>query len=176
MKTAGAVLCLLLGGALAACMHDNTQAMYAPSPGQTAFSAPASGVTCSLAKLPAVDVTAADTHEGIAISFSGSPSQAYDLREDVRALAAANDKYENAFAACTCESSDHAVGVTEKMARELPRADAKTKDTPTGAVLELTATHPSQVEPLREAIRARMRELNENCLNNGGRPAQAPGP
>jgi hypothetical protein len=184
-------------------MHYNTQAMYAPSPGQTAFSAPASsGVTCSLAKLRAVDVRVADIHDGIAITFSGSPSEVYQLREDVRALAEANDKYENAFAACPCEVRDHSVGVTEKMAnsgtdetlggptdgdwrraedtnrrraRELPRAEATTRDTTTGAVLDLKATHPSQVEPLREAIRARVGELEENCLNNGGRPAEAPG-
>jgi len=204
MKTAGALFGLLLGGVLVACTHDDTQAMYAPSAGQTALGGPASGVTCSLAKLRAVDVRVADIHDGIAITFSGSPSEAYQLREDVRALAAANDKYENAFAACPCEVRDRAVGVTEKMAnsgmeeetlggptesgsyraeaknrrraRELPRAEAATRDTTMGAVLELKATHPSQVEPLREAIRARVGELEENCLNNGGRPAEAPGP
>jgi hypothetical protein len=100
MKTAGALFGLLLGGVLVACTHDDTQAMYAPSAGQTALSGPASGVTCSLAKLRAVDVRVADIHDGIAITFSGSPSEVYQLREDVRALAAANDKYENAFAAC----------------------------------------------------------------------------
>jgi hypothetical protein len=206
MKTAGSILGILLVAALGACAHESGPGANSPdtagaSAGQYESRGQAGAPSCPLAQLETVDAAVTDIRDGVAIAFSSSPEEAASLRQNVRALADANDKRGNAFIACPCGVSRRALGAAESMASdhpsdpsemfggpaetggrpigEAPSADAKVEDSATGAVLELKAKDNSQVDSLRAFARAHVRAMKRTCMTGGihvpGETSNVPG-
>jgi hypothetical protein len=160
MRIAGLIGSVVLTCALAACARHNEPTAAAPQ----AYS-PSSGMigaACPLAQLHAVRATVANVDHGVTITFTAPKREVDELRDDVRAMADANEKLGNAFAACPCGQMSAATGVTEAMPS--PAADSSVSDVDTGAVLKLTAKKESQVDALRSAIRDDVKALRKSCL------------
>jgi hypothetical protein len=166
MRTAGSFLGIVLAAALGvACMH-NAQGPTGP---EQAYN-PAAG-SCPLASLRGVHAAVADTKDGVAITFIAPEVEVKQLRDNVHAMADANDKKSDPFAACPC-GSQRAMGTAETMPSESgtrttlvkPLADATVDETPTGAVLKLSAKDKSQVDALRTAARENIHAIRKNCL------------
>lgn len=159
MRIAGLIGSVVLTGALAACAHH-------PQPGATAPQgyAPSVGLSagCPLAQLKDVHATVTDIDHGVAITFTGPKSDRDQLRDNVHAMADANDKQGSAFAACPCGQTNSATGVMEAMPG--PAADASVKEIMTGAILKLTAKNDSEVGALRAATRDNVKALDKSCL------------
>jgi hypothetical protein len=167
MRTAGYVLCTLLAAAVGACAHR------APGPAETAQAkAAAPAPACPLTKLVGVRATVADIRDGVAITFTAPEGELDQLRNNVHAMADAEEKQHDAFASCPC--AEHAAGAAEKMpmspveqAATQPqkvKADAKVDEISTGAVLKLTAKDHKDINALRAEVREDLRGLKKNCL------------
>jgi hypothetical protein len=132
-----------------------------------------------MARLLGVHATVADIRDGVAITFTGPAGELEQLRANVHAMAEANDKKKDAFAACPC-AQRAALGSAEKMPAEkgaataLPStrpvallATAKVDETATGAILKLTAKDKADVAALRNTVREDVHTLRKSCLNQG---------
>lgn len=183
MRVAGPTLGIVLAAALGACAHHNTAQGGAQAPEEGQASAP--GATgCPLAQLQGIHAAVTDTAEGVAITFVAPKGEVDALRDNVHAMADANDKRGDAFAACACAAPRGALGAAESMPEqgaaaqpghataEKPLADSKVQETPTGAVLKLSAKDRTQVGALRSAARETVRELRKNCF--GSAPSASP--
>lgn len=167
MRIAGLIGSVVLTGALVGCAHHNQPGATAPQ----GYAPTTPAAVCPLAQLQGVHATVSNIEHGVAITFTAPKSELDQLRDNVHAMADANDKEGNAFAACPCGQSGTATGVTEAMPR--PAADSSVKDTDTGAILKLTAKNDDQVQALRSAVREDVKALKESCL--GQQQIQQPG-
>jgi hypothetical protein len=184
MRTSAAICVLLLASALGACAREGTggQTNTANNNRET------QGGACSLAQLKGIDATVADATNGVAITFTSSKGDTNleQLRENVSAMATANDEQGDAFAACPCAERAHRMGSTEAMpggseivgyAREGTAydratarpiaADASVDKFATGAVLTLSAKDSSQAGALRSEVRQNVHALRQQCINEG---------
>jgi hypothetical protein len=175
MRAAGYFLGAVLAASLGACAHPGAQAPTA-APAAKAAAAP----SCPLARLQGIHATVADIRDGVAITFTGPSGELDQLRANVHAMATANDKQKDAFAACPC-AERAALGSAEKMpasekgtATERPSvrpvavlATAKVDDTATGAILKLTAKDKADATALRNIVRGDVHTLRKSCLNQG---------
>jgi hypothetical protein len=136
--------------------------------------------SCPLAQLHGVRATVADTKDGVAITFVAPEVEVKQLRQNVHDMADANDTKNDPFASCPC-GSQRPMGVAEAMPSESgtrttvikPLAAATVDETPSGAVLRLTAKDKSQVEALRTAARDNIRAIRRNCLGQtSSQPSQ----
>jgi hypothetical protein len=174
MRTAGLILGVALAAAaVGACAQRNMQGGAAQTGGAAE---PTQG--CPLAQLQGIHATVADIRDGVAITFTGPKGELDQLRDNVHAMAEANDKQGDAFAACPCGVSERAMGRAESMpadhgapetgarpsAAQKPLAQAKVDEIPTGAVLRLKAKDATEAGALRAATRENMRALRKNCL------------
>ena len=159
MRIAGLICSVVLTGALFGCAHENKPAASA----QQGYG-PSSGIAagCPLAQLQNVHATVSDIDHGVAITFTGPRNERDQLRDNVHAMADANDKQGNAFAACPCGQTNPNTGVTEAMPGAA--ADSNVKDISTGAILKLTAKNDSEVDALRSATRENVKALDKSCL------------
>jgi hypothetical protein len=159
MRIVGLIGSVVITAALVGCAEHNKPGAtapigYAPSAGMAA--------ACPLAQLQNLHATVTDIDHGVAITFTGPKSERNQLRDNVHAMADANDKQGNAFAACPCGQANKTTGVTEAMPG--PAADASVKDISTGAILKLTAKNDSEVDALRSATRDNVSALDKGCL------------
>jgi acylphosphatase len=184
MKLNSSILALALGGLIAAaCSHDNAQ----NQPGATAaqpgseMSARGGATQCPLAQLRGVHASVANIDDGVAITFTGPQDELDQLRNNVHAMADANDKQGDAFASCPCAGSNtggQVYGSAESMPNDQAGAsgstsmqgsavpsDAKVEDITTGAILKLTSKDKSQTQALRDFAHREVRDLKQNCLN-----------
>lgn len=159
MRIAGLIGSVVLTGALIGCAQHNKPGVTAPQ----GYAPTTPAAVCPLAQLQGVHATVSNIDHGVAITFTGPKSEVDQLRDNVHAMADANDRHGNAFAECPCGQLGAATGVTEAMPR--PAADAKVKDIDTGAILKLTAKSDEQVDALRGAVREDVKALKESCLN-----------
>jgi hypothetical protein len=175
MRTAGSFLGIALAAALGVACASSTQGPTGP---EHAYN-PVAG-RCPLAQLQGVHAGVSDTKDGVAITFTAPEVEVKQLRDNVHAMADANDKKNDPFAACPC-GSQRAMGAAETMPGESgsrttlvkPLAEATVDETPTGAVLKLSATDKSQVDVLRTAARENIRAIRRNCLGQTApQPAQ----
>ena len=159
MRIAALIGSVVLTGALVGCAEHNKAGATAPQ----AY-APSAGIAagCPLAQLQNVHATVSDIDHGVAITFTGPKSERDQLRDNVHAMADANDKHGSAFAACPCGRTNPATGVMESMPG--PAADATVKDIMTGAILKLTAKNDSEVQTLRSTTRDNVIALDKSCL------------
>jgi hypothetical protein len=114
----------------------------------------------------------ADIRDGVAITFTAPQGELDQLRNDVHAMADANDKQHDAFAPCPC--SVPSMGAAERMPTtpveaaalqpQKVKADAKVDEIATGAVLKLTAKDHKDIGALRAEVREDMLALKKNCL------------
>jgi hypothetical protein len=187
MRTVGSILGIALAAALGACARHNVQTA-APATAQAAGAA-----ACPLAQLRGVHATLADIKDGVAITFTAPQSEIKQLRDNVQAMADANDKQGDAFAVCPC-AQPGAVGAAEAMPGEprergqtamqgpggaagaisTPPADSKVEDISTGAVLRLTAKDTSQTAALRSVARQNVHAFKRSCLGHTGPEGAAP--
>jgi hypothetical protein len=185
MRLAGPTLGIVLAAALGACAHQTSAQGGAQAPEEGQASA-ASAAGCPLAQLQGVHAAVTDTPDGVAITFAAPKGEVDALRGNVHAMADTNDKRGDAFAACACAAPRGALGAAESMpeqggggaaaqaehaTKERPLADAKVTETPTGAVLKLSAKEKSQVGALRSFTRENVRELRKNCFANAPSPS-----
>jgi hypothetical protein len=167
MRIAGLIGSFALAGALVACAHHETTGATAPQ-GYSPISALRAGAgACPLAKLEGVHATLNEIRKGVAITFTAPEKEVGQLRENVHAMADANDKQGDAFASCPCGAAAPALGAAEMQG---VKADAGVDEIPTGAVLRLTAKHPGDVHMLRSNIRSNVDALNYTCLHNPAPP------
>jgi hypothetical protein len=167
MRTAGYVLCTLLAAAAGACAHA------APAPTQAGAQAKAATPSCPLTKLPGVRATVADIRDGVAITFTAPEGELDQLRNNIHAMADANDSKHDAFAECPCAAPPSA-GAAEKMPSpayeqlatqpQRIKAEAKVDEIATGAVLKLTAKDHKDINALRAEVREDLHALKNNCL------------
>jgi hypothetical protein len=165
MRTAGYVLCTLLAAALGACAQH-----AAPAP-TAAARAQGAAPSCPLAQLPGVHATVADIRDGVAITFTAPQGELDQLRNDVHAMADANDSKGDAFAACPCALPS--AGAAEKMPStsleqlatqsQKIKAQAKVDEIATGAVLKLTTKDHKYTDALRAEVREDVHALRKNC-------------
>jgi hypothetical protein len=144
-----------------------------------------------MAKLPGVHAILADIRDGVAITFTAPEGELDQLRNDVHAMADANDAKGGAFAACPC--AEAAPGAAEKMpataveqAGTQPlriKATAKVDEIATGAVLKLTAKDHKDINALRSEVRDDLHAFKKNCATGttgvaepqgGTRPGKKP--
>jgi hypothetical protein len=177
MRTAGYLLGAVLAASLGACAHPGAKG---PAVGAVPGAKTAAAVTCPMARLAGVHATVADIHDGVAITFTGPAGTVDQLRGNVHAMADANDKQKDAFAACPCAQravlgSAEAMPAGEKKTEKAtathpsPRAvavlaNAKVDEIATGAVLKLTAKDKADVGALRTAVREDVHALRKSCL------------
>jgi hypothetical protein len=164
MRTAGYVLCTLLAAAVGGCAHGT------PGPTQAA-QAKAAAPTCPLAKLSNVHAIVADIRDGVAITFTAPEGELDQLRNNVHAMAEANDAKSDVFAACPCAEAPP--GAAEKMpataleqAATQPlrvKAEAKVDEIATGAVLRLTAKDHKDINALRAEVKDDLHAFKKNC-------------
>jgi hypothetical protein len=187
MRTSGSILGVVLAAALSACAHHNAAQGTAQVPGEAQAYGP-SATGCPLAQLKGIHTSVTDTRDGVAITFTAPQSEVDQLRDNVHAMADANDKYGDAFAICPCAAGEHAAGRAERMPGggelptqapmrtmgEKPAADAKVEETPTGAVLRLSAKDTTQARELRAAVRENTRALRKNCAAPSSERMQSP--
>jgi len=179
MRTAGFVTSAVLAAALAACAHQPARA-----PAAQAAITP-SAVSCPLSRLQGIHVSVADIRDGVAITFTGPASELDQLRDNVHAMADANDKQGDAFAACPCARMP--LGSAEAMpstapeqtaARPMvgaqPLAIANVEDIATGAVLKLAAKDKKETSALRSVVREDVHALHKNCLAQTRGTAESP--
>jgi hypothetical protein len=167
MRIAGLIGSFAVAGALAACAHHETTGATAPQ-GYSPISALSGGAgSCPLARLEGVHATLSEMRNGVAITFTAPESELDRLRENVHAMADANDKQGNAFAECPCGAAAPAIGAAEM---QRVKADASVEETPGGVILKLTAKHPGDVHMLRSNIRSDVDALNYTCLSNPAPP------
>jgi hypothetical protein len=124
-----------------------------------------------MAKLPGVHAIVADIRDGVAITFTAPEGELDQLRNDVHAMADANDAKGGAFAACPCAEAPP--GAAEKMpataleqAATQPlrvKAVAKVDEIATGAVLKLTAKDHKDINALRAEVRDDLHAFKKNC-------------
>jgi len=167
MRVAGLIGSFALTGALVACAHHETTGATAPQGYSPVSAMRAAAASCPLAKLQGVHATLSDTRKGVAITFTAPASDVDKLRDNVHAMADANDKQGNAFASCPCGAPVPALGAAEM---QHVKADASVEEIPTGAVLRLTAKHAGDVHMLRSNIRSDVDALNYTCLSNPSPP------
>jgi hypothetical protein len=161
MRIAGLIGSIVLAGALGACA-EHEQGATAPQ-GYTAASGVAAARTvCPLAKLTGVHATVSEIDKGVAITITEPKHDIDTIRDNVHAMADANDKQGNAFAACPCGATNAAAGATEAMPR--PAADASVKNIETGAILKLTAKKDSDIDALRSFTHDDVMALKRSCL------------
>jgi hypothetical protein len=178
MRTGGLILGAALAVAVGACARHNVQGAAA----QSARAAQAA-YGCPLAQLQGIHATVADIRDGVAITFTAPQGELDALRDNVHAMADANDKQGDAFAACPCGVSERAMGTAESMpadhehgpgggaetggrpSAQKPLAEAKVDEIPTGAVLRLKAKDATEANLLRSTTRENMRAMRKNCLN-----------
>jgi hypothetical protein len=162
MRIGGLIGSFALAGALVACAHNEPTGATAPQ-GYSPISALRSATSCPLAQLKGVHATVGDIRKGVAITFTAPASEVDRLRENVRAMAEANDKQGDAFAYCPCGAAAPALGAAEM---QRPKAEASVEEIPNGAVLRLTAKHGGDVHMLRSNILSDVDALNYACLSN----------
>lgn len=165
MRIAGSIIGIALAAALGACAHHNVQSAGAQAPQEGA------AASCALAQLKGVHASVADIHDGVAITFTGPESGLDQLRDNVKAMADANDKQGDAFAVCPC-AQPTALGSAEPMPGEaaattIPRAESKVEETSTGAILKLTTKDNSQIAALRAMARKNVHAFKKACLGKG---------
>jgi hypothetical protein len=174
MRTAGYLLGALLAASIGACARHNVQGAGAQS-----AQGPGAATACNIAQLHGVHATVADIKDGVAITFTGPAGSLDQLRDNVHAMADANDKQGDAFAACPCAqrvplgsaeampSNEAPTGTTNpsKTGGAHLQSSAKVDEIATGAVLKLTAKEVADVSALRAAVRDDMHALKKNCLN-----------
>ncbi len=180
MRTAGYFLGAVLAAAVGACAHHNVQ-----GGGAQAAQGPGAATACPLAQLQGVHATVADIRDGVAITFTGPAGALDQLRDNVHAMADANDKQGDAFSACPCAqrvplgsaesmpSSEAPTGTSNPGSQGMnvrPLANAKVDEIATGAVLKLTAKDTRDLNALRAAVRDDVRALKKNCM--GRAPGQ----
>jgi hypothetical protein len=204
MRTAGSIFGVLLAASLGACAQHNAQNAGAQGPyqaqapmqgqGQAQMPAPAA-TTCPMAQLPGVRATVAEISDGVAITFTGPQSALDQLRPNVQAMADANDKQGDPFAACSCPQTLGG-GSAEPMPgdqnspsgmpgpgsyggtgrpmnhgsamSQIPPSAAKVDQIPTGAVLELKSKDRTQIQALRTAVMQNVHALKQGCLGQSG--------
>jgi hypothetical protein len=181
MRTAGTILGLALAALLGACAHETARTAGVPA------QAPGTVTSCPLAQLHGVHATVADIREGVAITFTAPQSELDALKQDVHAMADANDKLGDAFATCPCAEAGAAAGSAEAMpgetgatggqpsmqgaTRGMPPASSKVEEISTGAILRLTAKDNSQIGALRSTVRQNMHMLRRACFTPQGETA-----
>jgi hypothetical protein len=190
MRTAGWILCAALAAAVGACAHRNVQGPAAENAGA------AQPAGCPLAQLQGVHATVADIRDGVAITFTGPQGELDQLRDNVHAMADANDKQGDAFAACPCGVSERAMGTAESMpgdhattpgggpsetgarksTAQKPLAEAKVDEIATGAVLKLKAKDSTEAGALRAATRENVRAMRKNCLGRAAGQGESQSP
>lgn len=151
-----------------------------------------SSLDCPLAQPVAVDASVTDVDNGVAISFSG-PVTAVDLiRANVHTMKYANGSQGNPFSVCPCANDAPQYGLpgplvgstgsAGQVASESggPRdgtggdgrtappagavsADASMDETPLGARLVLKPKDPTQLQALRDAVRAHVGAMQTSC-------------
>jgi hypothetical protein len=164
---------MIVTAALVACGH-NAQNAEPQTATQSQYGAPYG--SCPMAQLRGVQVAVAEARDGVALAFTAPQEEIEVVRAAVRSMAEANDKQGDAFAPCPCAMTAQ-YGATESMpgsampARPMPMvpADARADDTPTGAVLQLTAKDKRQVETLRSVTAERARALLSACIGEAAR-------
>lgn len=173
MRIAGLIGSVVVVGALAACAHTNQPNAAAPQ----GYS-PTSGVSCPLAQLTGVKAVVTDIDKGSAITFTAPKSEIDQLRDNVHAMADANDKQGDAFASCPCASGGRmgnaeqqggnqgTLGSTNVQAPNYSavKADSSVEEIPTGAILKLKAQKKGDVQTLRSEVRSNVDSLNRSCL------------
>jgi hypothetical protein len=180
---------LALGPEVMACAHGSTSPIRAEARARE----------CPLAQLRGVGATVSDIGGGVAVAFSAPASEVDQLRENVQSMASMTDKHGDAFAACPC-AAPMVHGATlmqggvrivptdpyliaDRDAPQMPRANAKVVDTPTGATLVLTTREPGlqmnelagayqedNIFQLRKAVHQDVAYLYAGCLGQGALP------
>jgi hypothetical protein len=174
MRTAGTIFGVALAALMGGCAHETAQA-----PGVQA-QAQGTVTSCPLAQLRGVHATVADIQDGVAITFTAPQSEVDALKQDIHAMADANDKMGDAFAFCPCAETGPAPGAAEAMPSEpgatpgersiqgapraMPPASAKVEEISTGAILRLNAKDSSQIGALRSTVRQNMHTLRRACF------------
>jgi hypothetical protein len=166
MRIAGLIGSLALTGALVSCAHHETTGATAPQ-GYSPISALRGAGACPLEKLEDVHATISEIRKGVAVTFTAPANEVDRLRENVHAMADANDKQGDAFASCPCGAPTPALGAAEM---QRVKADASVDEIPSDAVLKLTAKHPGDVHMLRSNIRSNVDALNYNCQHEPAPP------
>ena len=119
MRTAGCIVGFAVMAALAGCSHQSSQsAQYAPTGDRAAYGTSGrtaqSVETCPMAQLRDIQAFVSEMNDGVAITFTAPYAEVDQLRQNVRAMADANDMMGNAFAACPC-GQGLGTGVAERM-------------------------------------------------------------
>ncbi|HEY6462267.1 MAG TPA: hypothetical protein VIY73_19000, partial [Polyangiaceae bacterium] len=124
MRTSGCIAGLAIMALLGACAHENTQtARYGQNQSaqasvsqsnRTASNAEA----CPMAQLRDIQAFVSDMNDGVAITFTAPYAEVDQLRQNVRAMADAQDMMGNAFAACPC-GQGLGTGVAEAMPSDM---------------------------------------------------------
>jgi hypothetical protein len=185
MKNVGPVLGIVLAAALGACAESNAPGAVA----QNAAGA-AGARTCSLAQLHNLSGTVVDTPQGVAITFTGPHDDLDQIRENVHAMADANDKQGDAFASCPCGRAPTAGAAEAQGAnpyqdqggrtsmQPTPRtavaADASVDNIATGAVLKLKAKDKGQIGALRNDARRTLHAILTECRRQAEHGEGAP--
>lgn len=183
MRIAALIGSVVLTGALAACAHHPSTSASAPQ----GYSPTGAAASCPLAQLRNVNATVTDIDKGSAITFTAPKSQVKQLRDNIHAMADAQDKMGDAFAYCPCseiggvaagaaEAQGQSMGQTSGQAINKVAASSSVEEIPTGAILKLVAKNDHDVQTLRSQIRNDVDALNRSCLNIPSQnPYGAPG-
>jgi acylphosphatase len=165
MKNAGPILGIVLVLAVGACVH--TFEPSTASIGRSTRVAP----TCPLAQLHNLDGSVTNTPDGVAITFTGPHDDLDQIRSNVRAMQAANNRMGDAFRACPCGRAPSAGAAEAQGGRTAmqptPRrpiaAVATVQEIPTGAVLRLTAKNRGEIGFLRSEARENVQGILTTC-------------
>jgi hypothetical protein len=186
MRNAGAILGFVLAAALGACAQHHPQSAAAKNPATAAARGVAA--TCPLAQLRNLRASVTDTPDGVAITFAGPRDDRDQIRDNVHAMADANDKHGDAFASCPCGRAPSAGAAEAQGAypyqggrtsmQPTPRtpiaADASVDNTTTGAVLKLKAKNKGEIGALRnqvhEDVHGVLTECRRQAVKGGGEP------
>jgi len=156
----------------------------------TAAQIEGSSLDCPFSQPIPVDASVMDIEDGVVISFSG-PASAVDLiRANVHTMKYVNGSQGNPFSVCACANDApqyglaipaYANAVAEPLGGEShpPQslgagarstqpwspvaADASIDETPLGALLVLRPKDPSQLQSLRDAVRANVGAMQTAC-------------
>jgi hypothetical protein len=181
MSTVVTIFGAALAPALVACAHSVEQPMTA----QARLNA------CPLAHLSGVKAAVTDTPDGATILFTAQPNEQDQLTASVQAMADANRKQGNPFAACPCATPGPGVALMQAQAMPgggcsacapeptpMPPASAKVVTTPAGTELQLkledevsptreieSSTSSDRLAKIRMAARQHVAYLSAACLS-----------
>ncbi|HEY1696023.1 MAG TPA: hypothetical protein VGG39_27840 [Polyangiaceae bacterium] len=124
MRTSACIAGFAIVALLGACSHQNTQtARYGQNEGAQATAASSNRLAsnveaCPMAQLRDIQAFVSDMNDGVAITFTAPYAEVDQLRQNVRAMADAQDMMGNAFAACPC-GQGLGTGVAEAMPSDM---------------------------------------------------------